>query len=192
MKSIDIGKLRAHPSNSNRMSGELLRKLVKQIEGSGQYPPVIVRRIDDGDAYQILDGHHRVKALEKLGYLNAQCVVWEADDKQALMLLATLNRLQGSDNPHDRAKLFEQLVEYYSPESLPGLVPEDARDLERLLSLNKPPVPASPRLVDDLPVSVHFFLARDQARCLNKKLAEYGGTREDALMGIVCRVDSGV
>ncbi|MBE3071108.1 MAG: ParB N-terminal domain-containing protein, partial [Planctomycetes bacterium] len=55
--------------------------------------------------YQILNGHHRAQALRELGHTHARCDVWEVDDAEARLLLATLNRLEGRDDPGLRARL---------------------------------------------------------------------------------------
>ncbi len=102
-KQIEIDLLRPHPANCNEMPANLLAKLAGHIEKSERYPPIIVRLLGDGDGYQILDGHHRVMALRKIGRAEACCVVWEVGDDEALVLLATLNQLRGGDDVFKRA-----------------------------------------------------------------------------------------
>ena len=104
-----------HPDNPNRMSRVTFAKLVRNIGQTGRYEPLIVRRITDtqghisenvtnlrrntyeGDVYQIINGHHRWQALKKLGKETADAIVWDIDDDQTDILLATLNRLCGQD-----------------------------------------------------------------------------------------------
>ena len=38
------------------------------------------------------------EALRRLGRASARCEVWAVDDDEAMLLLATLNRLQGRDD----------------------------------------------------------------------------------------------
>src|ERR1041385_7198567 len=82
--SIPLAHLTPHPLNSNVMPAKLFDKLVANLGRTRRYPPVIVRPLPDDEAtasqgrrYQILDGHHRVKALAQLGVAEARCVVWE-------------------------------------------------------------------------------------------------------------------
>src|SRR5688500_8882295 len=127
MIEIELTQLRAHPLNSNVMPDDLLDKLAAQIQPTGMYPALIVRpsrvarpesRVEDGhrtqdagrETFQVLDGHHRWKALARLGHLTARCEVWDVDDAAALMFLATLNRLRGEDDPRRRASLLDQLA----------------------------------------------------------------------------------
>src|SRR4030042_833832 len=93
--SIPIDKLVAHPGNPNRMSKRNFARLVRNIERTGGYEPLVVRR--QGDCFQIINGHHRRLALKQLGYETVDVVVWDVDDDEADVLLCTLNRLGGSD-----------------------------------------------------------------------------------------------
>jgi len=201
MVELALTSLEAHPMNSNVMEERLLAKLTDHIAKTGHYPPVIVRllpvRSDAADQsamqdsssprFQLLDGHHRVKALERLGHTTARCVVWDVDDEQALVLLATLNRLQGQDDPHKRASLLEKLQDSRGIElaRLALELPERTEQLEALIALRQSPRQQPPRSADDLPVSVHFFLKREQRSELEKALRQTGGTREQALMKCV-------
>jgi ParB-like chromosome segregation protein Spo0J len=92
---ISLEKLHAHPDNPNSMSKETFAKLVRNIERTGRYEPIVIRQKDT--SWQIINGHHRVKALRQLGYKTADCLVWDVDDHETEILLATLNRLGGSD-----------------------------------------------------------------------------------------------
>ncbi len=73
------------------------------------------------------------------------------------------------------------------------MLPEEVEGLQRLLALHEaPPSPRSPVRLDDMPVSVHFFLLPEQVKRLNHCLRKIGGSREEALMGLVDRVDENV
>lgn len=187
---IPLSQLLPHPLNSNVMARPLLAKLVEHLRRADRYPPVIVRPIQceqPGDWFQILDGHHRVAALRQLQRASARCVVWEVDDDEAAMLLATLNRLQGQDDPRKRAALVATLQDRGGAlATLAQRLPERVEQLESLLRLNKPPaLPRAPQPLDELPVAVHFFLTPAQRTMLNARLRELGGTREGALMRLV-------
>ena len=211
---ISLGQLRAHPMNSNAMGEAMLAKLAAHIERTGWYPPLVVRAWERLEAcglgpegpehpdaadpaalrphasspkplYQVLDGHHRWAALERLGHERAACVVWEADDEEALVLLATLNRLEGRDDPRKRAAVIERLHERLgrSAAELARLLPESGPQVRRHLALRqRMPTPVPPRPLADMPVAVHFFLTGEQKRRLDAALRHLGGTREEALM----------
>src|SRR4030042_1004922 len=96
VQSIGLEKLIAHPANPNRMSTATFGKLVRNIERTGRYEPIVVRpHPARGGYFQIINGHHRCRVLTKLGYETADWVVWDVDDEQGGILLATLNRLCG-------------------------------------------------------------------------------------------------
>ena len=185
LHEIPLKQLRAHPANSNVMPAQLLAKLVEHIRETDQYPPVIVRTVDD-DAYQILDGHHRVAALRQLSKPTARCVIWQADDQQALLLLATLNRLQGQDDAKKRSALIGQLASAMDVKSLAAKLPEQAAQLQKLLAIDRqPPSPRPPKLMQEMPQAVHFFLLPADRAKLERKLKALGSQREQALMQLV-------
>lgn len=135
-KSIPIIDLAPHPLNSNVMPEDLREKLAAHIKQSGRYPMVIVRpHPDEPGRYQILDGHHRVQVLRDLGHTEIRCDVWDVTDREAKVLLATLNRLQGADQPIRRAQLIHELLGEMSLEDLAGLLPESDKQLEELHAL---------------------------------------------------------
>ena len=188
---IDVSRLHPHPSNSNVMPDQMLEKLAAHLDQTDRYPPLIVRVMfgGDGKQYQILDGHHRVKALKKIGRTEVRCVVWEADDKEALLLLATLNRLQGHDDVRRRALLIAELNRHVGADQLSKQLPEDLASVHNLLALHKaPPKPKAPQPLEEMPMAMYFFLIPEQHKRLDKCLKSLGGSREDALMRLVEQV----
>jgi ParB-like chromosome segregation protein Spo0J len=118
------------------MPEDLRAKLAAHIKQSGRYPMVIVRpHPDEAGQFQILDGHHRVEVLRDLGQTDIRCDVWAVDDREAKILLATLNRLQGQDSPIRRAQLLHELLGEMSLGDLAGLLPETDKQIEELHAL---------------------------------------------------------
>jgi ParB-like chromosome segregation protein Spo0J len=187
---IPLSQLDPHPLNSNVMPEELLEKLAAHLARTGRYPPVIVRGTGGASLparFQVLDGHHRVEALRRNGAVSARCVVWDVDDAEAMTLLATLNRLQGQDDPKKRARLIAAIQRERRVDltQLSRELPEQVEQVRALVALNEPPRALPPRAINDLPAAVHFFLRhRDRAR-LERRLREVGGSREDALMKLI-------
>ncbi|MFA9479651.1 ParB N-terminal domain-containing protein [Phycisphaerales bacterium AB-hyl4] len=189
---IAIDRLLPHPQNSNVMPEYLLKKLVAHIKRSDRYPPIIVRPLlrdasdTTAETHQILDGHHRVEALRRLGRSTATCVSWPVDDDEALLLMTTLNRLEGQDDPRKRAKLLTDLSNRSDWEALKTLLPERSDQLQRLLPLARPaPPPRSPQPMSEMPQAVYFFLKPSERRTLEQRLKAIGGEREAALMTLV-------
>ena len=166
---IPLEALQAHPENSNRMPPALVEKLKAHLARTGRYEPLVVRPL--GDGYQILNGHHRARVLRDLGHTHARCDVWEVDDDEARLLLATLNRLEGRDDPSQRAALVARLGEGRSAADLARLLPEPPDAVERLRKLAAPPPPpAAPDAAAPLPRPMTFFLDEDQVATVREAL----------------------
>ncbi len=123
--------------------------------------------------YQILNGHHRAEVLRELGHTRARCDVWEVDDDEARVLLATLNRLEGRDDPSARGRLVAHLAEGRTAEELARLLPEPPDAVERLLHLAQPPpAPLAPEAVAPIARPMTFFLAEEQHALVAEALRE--------------------
>lgn len=135
---IGLDLLVDHPANANVMGRGMFGKLVGAIGRSGRYEPVVVRRVEgESDKYQIINGHHRVRALRELGYSEAECVVWDVDDDEALVLLASLNRLVGKDDAMKKLSLVRELAGRYEVKELARRLPVGAKSIERMLSAGR-------------------------------------------------------
>ncbi len=168
VSSIPIDKLTAHPGNPNRMSKRNFSRLVRNIERTGRYEPLVVRR--QGDGFQIINGHHRCRALRELGYNSADAVVWDVDDAEADILLSTLNRLGGSDVLEKKLALLERLNRKMHAREMAKLLPFTRSQIERLKNLKVPSAPANIS-VKSFAVPMVFFLSDDQQKIVTKALA---------------------
>jgi hypothetical protein len=200
---IPLSSLEQHPENSNRMPQQLLEKLKGHIRRTGLYEPLVVRPLvqrgtrnaergtKESDPkyplpaavasssefraprFQILNGHHRALVLRELGHSHARCDVWEVDDAEALVLLATLNRLEGRDDPSARAHLVARLVEGRTAEDLARLLPEPPDAVERLLRLAQPPpAPLAAEALEPVARPMTFFLTEEQHALVAEALRE--------------------
>jgi len=168
VSSIPIDKLTAHPGNPNRMSKRNFSRLVRNIERTGRYEPLVVRR--QGDGFQIINGHHRCRALRELGYNSADAVVWDVDDAEADILLSTLNRLGGSDVLEKKLALLERLNRKMHAREMAKLLPFTRSQIERLKNLKVPSAPANIS-VKSFAVPMVFFLSDDQQKIVTNALA---------------------
>jgi len=143
IQTIAIDKLVANPDNPNRMSRTNFKKLIRNIERTGRYEPLVVRPAPQKPGfYQIINGHHRWRALKGLGYKSAEAVVWDIDDKDTDILLVTLNRLGGSDVLEKKLVLIKRLNQRMEKGRLAKLLPQTAKQIERLAALKMPKAPA--------------------------------------------------
>jgi ParB-like chromosome segregation protein Spo0J len=176
LHEIALEGLAPHPENSNYMSAETLRKLRHHIERTGRYEPLTVRpHPRDQGKFEVLNGHNRLRVLRAIGHQSARCVVWDVDDEQARLYLATLNRLAGSEIPERRAVLLESLLATSDIEELSLLLPDDKRQLEELKRLSRLEpeeiVPLSRLGKDDPPTPVILEFLLDEAGAKEVNLA---------------------
>ncbi len=171
VRPIGLDKLVAHPDNPNKMSKANFKKLVRNIEQTGRYEPLVVRPCPKRPGFfQVINGHHRMRALTTLGRKNADVVVWDVDDNQTDILLATLNRLNGSDDLSKKLILLKRLNEKRSSRELARLLPQTAKQIERLANLRLPSAPAKLSREDVLYPLV-FLLRDDQRPIIEKALS---------------------
>jgi len=143
IQSIALDKLEFHPDNPNKQSKVNFAKLVRNIERTGRYEPLVVRPYPNKVGhYQIINGHHRCHALAKLGCETADCIVWDINDEETDILLTTLNRLGGSDQLGKKLKLLKRLNKKMSTDEIAKLLPQTAKQIERLTNLKRPSAPA--------------------------------------------------
>jgi ParB family chromosome partitioning protein len=154
----------------------MLKKLRRHIERTGRYEPLTVRPHPSAKGkYEVLNGHNRLRVLRAIGHESARCVVWEVDDAQARLYLATLNRLAGSDIPERRAALLESLLGGFDIAELSALLPDDRRQIEELerLSRLEPEdlVAGAPEKQEaHVPVILDFILEEAEAKEVNLAL----------------------
>ncbi len=153
IQTIALDKLVAHPDNPNRMSKVKFTKLLRNIKRTGRYEPLVVRPCpnkscsscakrnlndDKETCFQIINGHHRWKALNELGYKNAEVIVWEVNDQDTDIMLATLNRLGGSDVLDKKLILLKRLNQSAfrgQAAELAKLLPHTPNQIKRLTRL---------------------------------------------------------
>ena len=160
-RMIPLDDLLPHPLNSNLMPEDLQAKLKAHIKRTGRYPFLVVRpHPEEPVRFQVLDGHHRVAILRGLGHTEARCDVWDVDDRDAKLLLATLNRLQGQDLPIKRAQLIHEMLGEMSVSDLAGLLPETDREIEELHALLEFPAEEIAALLEEEAVQAEKVLPR--------------------------------
>jgi ParB/RepB/Spo0J family partition protein len=163
-----LEKLVPHPDNPNRMSRANFAKLVRHIKNTGQYEPLVVRpHPQKRGHFQIVNGHHRCQALAKLGHKTAQAVVWQVDDEQTDILLATLNRLGGRDMLDRKLAILRRLARQRAARDLAKLLPQTRGQLERLVGLK----PLSMPVVKDahaFAIPLIFFVSKDQQQTIEQ------------------------
>ncbi|MCK4753173.1 MAG: ParB N-terminal domain-containing protein [Planctomycetes bacterium] len=169
--AVAVESLVAHPDNPNKMSRSNFLKLVRNIEMTGRYEPLIVRPAPYKEGFfQIINGHHRLDALAELGYKSVDVIVWDVDDEQTDMLLVTLNRLGGSDELSRKLVLLKRLSRKLNGIELSKLIPQTTKQIERLTNLKMPSIAAKTDGGLDLSPLI-FFVDDSQRKIIEKALS---------------------
>jgi ParB family chromosome partitioning protein len=170
---IPLSQLHPHPKNANVMAAGRMKKLARHIEKTGRYEPLVVRPHPTiaGD-FELINGHHRKRVLETLGRTHANCIVWDLDDAETLLLLATINRLGGEDSPGKRLDLIDALAlsTKQGAAQLAALLPEEEDVLAKLLSGTGEI--AAPRDSLEMPEAFTVFMAAKDKKALVAALAK--------------------
>lgn len=94
-----------HPFQVN--DDEKLAALAENIREDGLHQPIIVRPIADG-FYEILAGHRRTMACQKIGRTNVEAIIVDADDERAnRIMIATNFQQRDSHLPSEIAKSYK-------------------------------------------------------------------------------------
>jgi ParB/RepB/Spo0J family partition protein len=171
IRYIPLEKLVPHPDSANRMSRGNFAKLARNIERTGHYEPLVVRRHPDRrGCFEIIDGHHRREALRQLGHETAQALVWKVDDEQTDILLATLNRLTGRDILEKKLIVLRRLCQRIQVHDLAKLIGQTQGQLQRLMSRDlKPTTVKAKASVYAIPLV--FYVNTEQQRLIEEALA---------------------
>ena len=65
-------------------------KLIESIEVNGQLMPVLVRTVEK-NGYEMISGHRRKYAMQKLGYQKVKAIVKNLNDDEATILMVDSN-----------------------------------------------------------------------------------------------------
>jgi ParB-like chromosome segregation protein Spo0J len=196
IQTIALEKLVAHPDNPNQMSKVKFAKLLRNIKRTGRYEPLVVRpyprkicrscktsigqnrrksKDESKSCFQIINGHHRCRALKKLGYMTAEVVVWDINDQDTDIMLATLNRLGGSDILDKKLALLKRLNQssfHGKTTELIKLLPQTASQIKRLTELK---ISECRKAIENhkSPVlnPMVFFLSSEQQEIVQKALS---------------------
>ena len=110
---IDIDRLEDNPLNPfSPLSGDKWDEFVSSIRAQGILTPLIVRKINGIEPkYQILAGHNRKRAAAECGIRTLPCMIVEADDVEANIIVATTNRQREETNDIEWAKSYRATYE---------------------------------------------------------------------------------
>lgn len=189
--TLALDLLDANPKNSNVVDEETMKKLARNIKRTGLYPALIVRPIKDAAGartgrYMMIDGHHRKMVLGRLNRTEAHVEIWDVTEREADVMLATINTLRGSDDLRLRAALVDSLLQTVPIDQLAQMLPENEAglaDLQKLMqvdldALETQQKEAAERSDGESPQPLSFILYPDQYVKVKNAL-EHIKTREE-------------
>lgn len=182
---ILIERLLPHPKNANVMAPAAMKKLRRHIEKAGRYEPLLVRPHPTvAGHYELINGHHRKEILASLGHTHAACVVWDLTDAEALVLLATVNRLSGKDAPGKRLKLLEEVAAAMGGDAteMSRFLPEEEAALLKLLRQDEVQVVGDAPATDSMEEAFTVFMKAAEKRELVATLRRTHAHLPTALM----------
>lgn len=116
-------------------SGEKMSELVDSIQTQGILQPLIVRRYDG--AYQIVSGHNRKKAAERLGWKEIPCLVRSMSDDEALCQLNEINVQQRELLPSQKAFAYKIKIEYLRQKNAVRQIGADEKNAVRQIGADE-------------------------------------------------------
>ncbi len=92
-----------------------LQELADSIKEHGILQPLVVRRNEENDGYELIAGERRFRASKIVGLSTVPVIVRDISDEHTLLELALIENIQRTDlNPIEEAEAFQKLIEKFS------------------------------------------------------------------------------
>ena len=115
---IPISEIDDFPDHPYRvLDDEDMQTLIDSISERGIITPAMVRKKDDG-RYEMISGHRRKHACERLGLETLRCEVVDATRDEAIILMVDSNSQRSEIPPCDKGKAYRMKLE--AMKRLPG------------------------------------------------------------------------
>ena len=111
IQSVELSKLHPYANNPFRVSENTeMRMLIDSIRASGVIEPLIVRPDGNGE-YEIISGHRRYYACQKLGFEKVPVYAYEMSDREAIVTLVDSNLYRDGLLPSEKAFAYKMKYE---------------------------------------------------------------------------------
>ena len=111
---VDLDRLTPNRFQPRTVMDEAkLEELTRSIQNSGVIQPIVVRRPDDGDMYEIIAGERRWRAAQRAGLLRVPVTVRDVPDDKLLEIALIENLQRENLNPIEAAEGFRRLIADY-------------------------------------------------------------------------------
>ncbi len=204
---LQLSALNDAPRNANVMDEAKIAALTDELvalreHGKTWRQPPLIRPIDkDGEySYEIVDGHHRVRAARAAGWTEVPCVVAEMTDAEALLAGIQMNRLRGELSLGVVGEIFAGLISDgadlaalvstgFSQAEVDNLIESAAHnpDDDIPIEMERAPAPEPDSSLDswDLPILFGNRADRDRARRTLRRLAGKGNELAVGLLRLI-------
>jgi len=145
-REIELSKIKVKEGQPReKFDEEKLEELAQSIEMHGLIQPVVVRKIEGKEEYELIAGERRLRAYLKLQKEKIPAIVAEIDNEAAAAEIALIENIQREDlTPMEEAKAYQTLLNDF------GLTQEE---LAKRLSKNRASIANTIRLLN-LPATV--------------------------------------
>lgn len=129
IQDIEIGTIsdfKDHPFHINL--DEDMVKLIESIEVNGQLMPVLVRPSKNG--YEMISGHRRKYAMEKLGYQKVKAIVKNLNDDEATILMVDSNIQREHISMMEKAFAYKMRLEAMKHQGKAMMIDETCAQVE--------------------------------------------------------------
>lgn len=108
---IPLSEIDDFPGHPYRvLDDEDMQHLMESIKDRGVITPAMVRKKDDG-RYEMISGHRRKHASERLGLETLRCEVVEVSRDEAIILMVDSNSQRSEIAPTDKGKAYKMKLE---------------------------------------------------------------------------------
>ena len=108
---IPLSEIDDFPDHPYRvLDDEDMQNLMESIKDRGVITPAMVRKKDDG-RYEMISGHRRKHASERLGLETVRCEVVEASRDEAIILMVDSNAQRSVILPCDKGRAYKMKLE---------------------------------------------------------------------------------
>ena len=108
---IPLSEIDDFPGHPYRvLDDEDMQNLMESIKDRGVITPVMVRKKDDG-RYEMISGHRRKHASERLGLETLRCEVVEVSRDEAIILMVDSNAQRSVILPCDKGRAYKMKLE---------------------------------------------------------------------------------
>lgn len=121
-----ISDFKDHPFHIN-MDEDMI-KLIESIEVNGQLMPVLVRPSKNG--YEMISGHRRKYAMEKLGYEKVKAIVKNLNDDEATILMVDSNIQREHISMMEKAFAYKMRLEAMKHQGKAMMIDETCAQVE--------------------------------------------------------------